>query len=274
MKIWSYWQHCANISIIAIAATCITACGGEKKDSGSYKDLTFNKVKANKTAKLIESDGNSPECKVSINLQSVASKDKASQRIDSAVVEQVFTFTDTPMQQAADSFVNIYTDNYRKEYTTFYKEDGEAAKARYSFVYEVDGKAEEGYKQTLMYNIHSTIFEGGAHPLTTDLTLNFNTKTGDKITLRDIIEQGKEGQLSQKLLEQLLKDKKMTNIKELNEAGYLQNSDLYPTDNFKLGKDAITFIYNPYEIASYDKGKTEITLKYDDIKDLLNKEYK
>jgi hypothetical protein len=47
--------------------------------------------------------------------------------------------------------------------------------------------------------------------------------------------------------------------------------DMFAPENFILGKDDITFIYNPYEIAPYAMGKTELILTYDDMDDIMKK---
>jgi len=273
MKTRNCSRHCANIKNIAvIAALALLAACGKGKGGNNGEKLAAKGVKAQIEAQLTEEK--EPKCKVSISLASLG-KSEAGKRIDSTVVEQLFTFQDVPMQQAADSFVSLYAENYKNVYATFYKEETSSdAKEKYNFVYEVEGKTSEGYKNTLQYHIHSNIYEGGSHAMQTDLTLNFNAKTGGKITLKELLQQGKERELGEKLLEQLLKDKGKKSLEELKEDGYLQNSDLYPTDNFQLGSDGITFLYNPYEIAGYEKGKTEITLSYDDIKDLLSKDFK
>ena len=60
-------------------------------------------------------------------------------------------------------------------------------------------------------------------------------------------------------------------MRSLREKGYLYSSDMYASDNFLLGSDGITFIYNPYEIAPYELGMTELTVDYDYIEDILKK---
>ena len=45
--------------------------------------------------------------------------------------------------------------------------------------------------------------------------------------------------------------------------------DMFPSENFILGEEAITFIYNPYEIAPYEKGSIELTLAYSELDDIL-----
>ena len=48
--------------------------------------------------------------------------------------------------------------------------------------------------------------------------------------------------------------------------------DMYPSDNFILGDNDITFIYNASEIAPADKGIIELHLSYNDLEQIMKKE--
>jgi len=54
-------------------------------------------------------------------------------------------------------------------------------------------------------------------------------------------------------------------------ASYLYSMQMFPSENFILGSDELTFIYNPYEIAPYSAGKTELTVSYSEVEELLRK---
>ena len=45
--------------------------------------------------------------------------------------------------------------------------------------------------------------------------------------------------------------------------------NIYVPENFILGSDAITFIYNPDEIAPYSLGSIELTIAYTAIEKIL-----
>lgn len=59
----------------------------------------------------------------------------------------------------------------------------------------------------------------------------------------------------------------------LRDKGYLYSMDMFPSENFILGEETITFIYNPYEIAPYNVGSTELIIPFSDIKDLLKNSF-
>ena len=69
----------------------------------------------------------------------------------------------------------------------------------------------------------------------------------------------------------LLRKTGTRNLDDLRNKGFLYGMDLYPSENFILGDDTITFIYNPSDIASADQGIIELQLDYDDLKDIMYK---
>ena len=75
--------------------------------------------------------------------------------------------------------------------------------------------------------------------------------------------------MSKLLLEKLQEKTDTKNVDELRQKGFLYSMDMFPTENFALDKDGITFIYNAYEIAPYDEGIIELTVDYGDCKEIL-----
>ena len=55
----------------------------------------------------------------------------------------------------------------------------------------------------------------------------------------------------------------------LHSQGYLRSTDLYVPENFILSDNAITFVYNPDEIAPYSLGSIELTIGMPALETLL-----
>jgi hypothetical protein len=98
-------------------------------------------------------------------------------------------------------------------------------------------------------------YTGGAHGLTTQAVFNFNTLTGDTISLNSLFEKSNLEQLT------LLADAKfraeagLMDVQSYSEAGYfIENNQLPLTRNFAITDSGLTFIYNPYEIGPYSMG--------------------
>ena len=124
----------------------------------------------------------------------------------------------------------------------------------------------------MTYFIDTYNFQGGAHGLNQLLTLNFDKTTGKTLTLEDVLVPGYKVKLNNLLQKALLKKANCKDINELHDKGYLFSMEMYPSNNYVLGKEGITFIYNPYEIAPYALGRIELTISYDDMENLMKKE--
>ena len=60
-------------------------------------------------------------------------------------------------------------------------------------------------------------------------------------------------------------------MEELRAAGFFNGIDIYPTSNFLLGQNAITFVYVAGEIADREKGEIQVEVKYSKVKHLLKR---
>jgi len=113
---------------------------------------------------------------------------------------------------------------------------------------------------TLEHSVYS--YTGGAHGNSYDLFYNIDIETGELIKLNDIITDTTA--IKDLLWERLVK----RDIPLL-----VGKDDFYITGNFDLSRDAITFVYNQYEVAPYSEGTIEITLYFDRISKYLKTSY-
>ena len=98
--------------------------------------------------------------------------------------------------------------------------------------------------------------------------MNIDNQTGKVLELNDVFVPGYETVLNEKLTQALLEKTDARDIGELRNRGYLYSMDMFAPENFVLGKENITFIYNAYEIASYSEGIIELALDYNDLEEI------
>ena len=245
----------------------LVSCGKGVDPSLSTKTLQVSKV--------VPLDGavGAPSCKIEMSVDYVADNDSIADKINSGIVKMLFDIDGLSMEQAADSFVSRYTADYVSFLKPFYDEDdGDKTKRPwYEYWYRLDAdivQAEEGVVSVVAKR---EFFEGGAHSIEQKVMANFEQSTGVMIRLADVFVPGYEARLADILQKQLMQVVGASDIQSLRDKGYLYSSDMFVSDNFLLGKDGVTFIYNPYEIAPYEMGITELTLDYDDIEDILKR---
>ena len=66
----------------------------------------------------------------------------------------------------------------------------------------------------------------------------------------------------------------VADISKLRQKGYLVGVQMFPSENFILEDETITFIYNPSEIAPHTLGETELVVPLSNLEQILRKEQK
>lgn len=256
--------------LIGIATLMLTACssGGGGVFGGNGMDT--GEAKVTKAVNITDEE-NAPKCQITLNVKYIKGDDERAKKVNNAIEQRLFMMDSLTMQQAVDSFANFYTTEYRKNIAPLYREDrgDETKRAWYEYKYEVTTETKVGRDDCMIYIIDLDMYEGGAHGIHQQLVMNFDAKTGKLLTYDDIFAQGYQYRLREMLLDELKKLTDTNTLDELHAKDYLLTMDIYAPQNFILGDDEITFIYNPYEIAPYAKGNTELTLSYSKLKEIL-----
>lgn len=131
------------------------------------------------------------------------------------------------------------------------------------------GRFEYGMNGVINYILTEDYFGGGAHPTSNTTILCFNEETGDLITTDKLVVDSCRHKLMDKLTTRLMENVGAPTLDSLRSMGYLDMSDMFISDNFKLGADSISFLYNPYDIAPYAFGSTTLSFTYDELKGII-----
>lgn len=252
--------------IAAVVAATMIACGGE----GGGEQIGFETVKVERSVG-ITNENDAPQCTVSLQL--AAAKGEPTERtkaVNETIAQQLLGIEGVGLKEAADSFANKYTADYRRNMAPLYREDrGDAAKrAWYEYHYNITSETKAGRSGVTVYTATVDYYEGGVHGITQRLLMNFDNRTGQMLTLDDVFVPGYRQTLCDLLLKALLKKTETENVDELRAKGYLYATDIFAPENFELGEDAVTFVYNHYEIAPYDAGQVELVIDNDELKDI------
>ena len=259
-----------KIPITAVVlATILLSVGC--KDDGKEGPLDFETVSAEKTVSITSEQG-APQCKVQLTIASaVESQGERAKVVNKAVAMRLLDMESASLRTAADSFVNAYTESYKRNFAPLYREDsGDPEKRKwYEYHYNVTSETSSGRRGVTVYRATVDYYEGGAHGVNQRIVMNFDNETGQLLTLADVFVTGYEQPLSELLTEKLLEKTDTKDLEELRQKGFLYSMDMFPTENFELDKDGITFIYNAYEIAPYEQGIIELNIDYGDCKEIL-----
>ena len=243
---------------------------------GSTDESTkFEVATADKTVNLAAHEG-APTCNVHLEISYATEENGHKAEIINNIIEKrLLNLQDMPIQQAADSFATLYTANYQNNLLPLYNQDqgNENKTAWYNYHYIIKTSTEQGHNGATVYHVYLDYYEGGAHGNSQHLTMNFEQSTGRQLMLSDIFVPGYERQLSAILQKALCEYIGVGSIIELKNQGFLHSMNMFPSENFIIGEEAITFIYNPYEIAPYEKGSIDLTIAYSNLNNILTKNF-
>lgn len=247
----------------------VCACGQD------HETITFETITADKTVTL-SNDSVPPKCSVNIRLeQATPESGRAGEIINATVANRLLNRGDDGLQEAANAFAEDYTSNYIKTLLPLYNEDRNdpSKHAWYHYHYIINSHTQKGSKGTVVYIADVNYSQGGNHLVSQQIIMNFEETTGRLLTTEDIFVDGFEARLKPILLKALMEKTGLGSLKALHDKGYFKGMDIFVPENFILASDAITFIYNPDEIAPYSLGSTELTIAYTALDKILNSSF-
>jgi hypothetical protein len=129
----------------------------------------------------------------------------------------------------------------------------------------------------LSFELMESSYMGGAHPNSFIIYKVVDLSTGQVVKLYDLLDRSKKPTLDRLRLEQLEADKLAAGAEAdwksyFFEDSFLPDGSFYKNDNFRVGPEGITFLYNSYEIAAYAFGRTEVTIPLRTIQPLVRVE--
>jgi hypothetical protein len=170
-------------------------------------------------------------------------------------------------QDAPTPSVTALMDQFISNFVSFKKEFPESAQVWY-----LERKALVHYntRDVLSLSFTEQSYTGGAHDIETIHFVNLDPKSGATLSLADWVEPGSEQKLESIAESSFRAIRQIEEGESLTDAGFtFEDGKFTLTDNFAIGQDALTFYYNPYEIAPYAMGPTELVIPYKAIAALM-----
>lgn len=115
-------------------------------------------------------------------------------------------------------------------------------------------------------------FLGGAHPNSHISYINFDVRTGAVLALPDILRENGLQALHEIAEKKFRTERKIGPRDSLKEHGYWFPDNRFSVgDNFACTEKGLKLYFNPYEIAPYSMGPTEILLPYGEIQHIVKR---
>lgn len=271
----------------ALSAMVLPGCIGNRSAEGSRTSV--DSIPVDTVVQLDASNPESPQCQIKINftyLKSAEANDSLTDVINK-VLEEAFSSAhagaaspETFVSSIKESLVSDYLRDVQTPYQADVKNGMKPDEIPnwYNYEYEITSTLTEGKDSIWNYAVTTYENTGGAHPNTWSHWVNVDATSGKSLSKKDVFVRGTDEKICQLILPQLLAEANrklntdtLTCVAGLQEVGMLLETDLYVPDNFLLGKDGVTFLYNRYDIAPYYMGAFELTVPYQEISTYLIK---
>ena len=271
---------------ILLLATMLSSCVDMKKGKTESEApdtlmltteevITYDTLTLHDSRNIIE-NLEVPRYEIDMNVAFATGESPLAKSINELICEEIFNVQGvTPeeaMRHVADSIGNQFAQDLRE----FFEPDEEDASFRFTYEWSLEGIVNEKphpKAQSYLYKIES--YQGGAHGSHEVYHLNFDPKTGKRITRADVFKEDKNEELLALISQQLMKEYNCTSLEQLrDETSITLLGDLYVDENFSIEKDGICIDYNPYDIAPYAAGVISVLLSFEQLADIVTPDFK
>jgi hypothetical protein len=254
--------------MLALVAAITIGCGRESATTKSaavhYEMRTFRKIlpgcPSEKDSACVVVEVGYPEI---TSTGQPEAKDKINQVIMSAVL--------VPIEKKGQ--VLSAEDLAQQVISTYQEIRQKSPDYRQSWLLRRVGTVQHQTGKLLSMALREETRTGGSNPNSNLMYVNFWCGTEEPIQLQDILLQGGEEKLLKSAEAHFRQLKKLGPAESLTKAGFwFDNDKFHLTQNYGLGKDAITFHYNAFEIAPLATGATSLTIPYAELSGVLREE--
>lgn len=235
----------------------------EKKESKKSNFATSNKMLTTKDFKAC-AERKCPEIRVSyVQIDSsFKNYSKLNKSLENEIATIIGSNTQTDLsgkspQEAAEFFIQDYFE-FEKEYEESFL----------NYELEVEQSLLAKTDNTLSFQTKFYIFTGGAHGYGATNYSNFNKKSGQLLTNKDLFT---DKEAFAKYAEKKFRKKYAIPENEaINVTGFLfeENKFALP-ENIALTEEEVLLLYHPYEAASYSEGVLEMRFDKEEVKQWL-----
>ena len=264
-------RHMAGFSLLI---ACVLLVGCERNA------LQTTNLSSEQVCYLTDAQEDSLTVSIHIEYPTAIGKTDALNNIQRDLKHRLFgeAYIDMEPQQALDAYVAMLKTEYKINNLPL-KEDWEKDNRDYEYApicceeQVLTGSVMGEVKGILSYCVERYVYTGGAHGSNFRQFVNYNLQTGEQIDEEQLFAENYQEPLTQLLLQYMVEQNdEIALIQDLQEAGY-NVDDIHPNDNFYLAEEGITYVFNPYDIAPYALGETEILIPWSALQNILKPEF-
>lgn len=257
--------------LIGIICLCIFACQSENKNKDTTDSTASTAIKADTLSYTYDS--------LKVYSKKPVSRDERVTDTAKAVI--VFPkFNDSTLNRFIEARVCNNTSTPDKTYKSYNDVAGSFMKSFDEYLsfnedniqtwfLDVDVNVEGQVKDLVVLKFTQFDYMGGAHPNSNYTYVNYDLNSDKAVVLDSLLKPNTFSKL-QSVAEQIFrKNEGLTPDQSLANTYFFDKDTFHLNTNFKITKDGLEFLYNPYEIKPYAAGTTKLVVPYNAIKDLI-----
>ncbi|HNW34139.1 MAG TPA: DUF3298 domain-containing protein [Candidatus Ozemobacteraceae bacterium] len=197
-------------------------------------------------------------------LSSRTGTDPVVEAINKAIQNRLLAIAD----EKPASSVNDLMETFAKGYEQSVKESPDQPGA---WSLKFDATIRHADKDLLCLETIDSIFTGGAHPNSNITYQVFSMQTGKPLELSALVTPDKMGELTRIAENHFRRIRNLKPDETFEQAGFQFEQNRFALNqNFLVSKDGLAFCFNPYEIAPYAMGVTELVIPWNDLRAVVN----
>lgn len=185
---------------------------------------------------------------------------------DNGVSEEALTET---MTNYAANYVNSYKKEAKSQLALWTQVNGKGGYAYFSYDKKIETSVLYDEANLISYQVKTTELKGDETKTVSVKNLVIDLKTGTIVSEDDIFVDNELEKLNKILIAQIIKEKNVEDIEQLQELGYWGVADLEANNNFSVNKDGVTYTFSPAEYSDEKLGILNIFVDYDDLLEIL-----
>ncbi|MBC8525104.1 MAG: DUF3298 and DUF4163 domain-containing protein [Chlorobium phaeobacteroides] len=255
--------------LVAFAVVFITACTAQDQNNLT-RPLSYEMNSVEKVYEGAEEEAkNETYCKVSYPVFSDGEHAEAINHYLLGWIADSTAFSSVSGDSAGITIEGL-ANNFFAEYDSFRKD----FPVSWPYQFELTGSVLLNKDAFLTVDLSYYAYTGGAHGNSHTEYFVFDSRTGTRLGLNDVFEQGFEERLNKLIDRRYRQMKGLSPTDRLDgEKGMLFENFIHFNDNFALTEEGVSFFFNNYEITAYAFGPTKIDLPYSDLSGILKPEF-
>lgn len=269
--------------VLLVASSCGTSPSSKKEEARLRKNKAPNSIVWDtlvvKNSQPLDAKDIKASC--SIELHFITPIEFGNQEVLAKVQKELVSFVLGDDNEISEDALSETMTNYAANYVNSYKKE---AKSQLALWTQVNGKGGYAYfsydkkietrvlydeADLISYQVKVTEQKGDQTTTISVKNLVLDLKSGSIVNEEDIFVDNTLEQLNKILISQIVREKNVENIEQLQELGYWGVADLEANNNFYVNKDGLTYTFSPAEYSDEKLGVLNIFVDYDDLLEVL-----